>query len=101
MGDNHESPEETEHGVEIDELESKAIRFYQGLRRDVSLLLSEGHPEAGSYILATLWSESRIVRQRHAIRIQQEAVLLQAAITSVLAGDKEFGKLLKRVGNVG
>lgn len=100
MGDDHESLDESEPR-EAGEVESKAIRFYQGLRRDISLLLSEGHPEARSYVLASVWSESRIIRQRHAIRIQQEAMLLQAAITSVLAGDKEFGKLLKRVGNVG
>ena len=99
MGDYHESHEES--GSVEESSESDAIRFYLGLRRDVSLLLAEGHPDARHYTLATLWSESRIVRQRHAMRIQQEAILLQAAITSVLTGDKEFGKLLARVGNVG
>lgn len=99
MGDYHESHAES---VSVESSsESNAIRFYQGLRRDVSLLLAEGHPDARHYTLATLWSESRIVRQRYAIRTQQEAILIHAAITSVLTGDKEFGKLIARVGNVG
>lgn len=98
MGDDYGSPGENE---DLNTTESNAIRFYQGLRRDVSLLLSAGHTDAKHYILATLWSESRIVRQRQAMQIQQEAMLVQAAITSVLAGDKAFGKLLKRIGDVG
>ena len=102
MGDNHESPEESEIETSVETgSESRAIQFYQGLRRDVSLLLAEGHPEAAHYPFAILWSESRIVKQRYAIRMQQEAILMHSAITSVLAGDKTFGKLLTRVGNVG
>lgn len=73
--------------------ESRLIRFYHGLRRDVSLLLSEGHLDARNYSIAMLWSEARIVRQRHTQRAISEALTLQTAILSVLA--KQGGKLFQ------
>jgi hypothetical protein len=100
MGNDHEFPEEIT-GTEKESSESPAITLYQGLRRDVSLLLAEGHPEARSYTLATLWSESRIVRQRHAIDAKRDAVILQTTIASIFSGGNELQKLLRKVENVG
>ena len=77
------------------------MRFYRGLRRDVSLLMDHGHPRAREYPIAVIWSESRIVRKREATRMQQEALLLHAAVAALLAGGDTFNEMLKEVGNVG
>jgi hypothetical protein len=59
------------------------------------LLLSEGHTDAGRYPIAYLWSEARIVRQRHAARRRAEAVQMQMVIASVF--DSKAGKQLAAV----
>lgn len=75
------------------------IRFYHGLRRDVSLLLSEGHAEARRYPVAVVWSEARIVRQRHSNRRTRDAVITQLVLGSLF--DKKAGKeLTKMLGKV-
>ena len=71
------------------------IRFYLGLRRDVSLLLSEGHQYARDYPIAVVWSEARIVRQRLASRHKMESSLMQMVIGSVF--DKKAGKQLTNI----
>lgn len=63
------------------------------MRRDVSLLLSEGHPQARHYPIAMVWSESRIVRQRNAARVKRDTVVLQMAIASNFG--KKAGKQLE------
>jgi len=63
----------------------------------VSLLLSEGHADARCYPVAVVWSEARIVRQRHANRIRQDAALMQMAIASVM--DRKAGKRLSKLLN--
>jgi hypothetical protein len=66
----------------------------------VSLLLSQGHPEAASYALAHLWSEVRLAKRRINSQVKLEAVLLQAVAASVLdskAGGRMLRKLLKRL----
>lgn len=63
----------------------------------MSLLLSEGHADARCYPVAVVWSEARIVRQRHAARIKQEAALTQMVIASVM--DKKAGKRLAKLLN--
>ena len=68
------------------------IRFYLGLRRDVSLLLEKGHHHARDYPVAVVWSEARIVRQRLAERHKLESSLMQMVIGSVF--DKKAGKAL-------
>ena len=75
------------------------IRLYLGLRRDVSLLLSEGHLHARSYPLAVVWSEARIVRERNANRRSRDAVVMQLIVGSVLSknASKELAKLLGKV----
>lgn len=75
------------------------IRFYLGVRRDVSLLLSEGHPWARQYPIAEAWSEARIVRQRLAFRRRQESSLMQMVVGSLFDRDagKQLAKILKRL----
>lgn len=75
------------------------MRFYLGLRRDVSLLLEAGHRHARNYPVAVTWSEARIVRQRLAFRRRQESALMQMVIASVLdqKAGKQLAKLLKRM----
>ena len=65
----------------------------------MSLLLSEGHADARCYPIAVVWSEARIVRQRHAARIKHDAILQQMVIASVLDGKagKQLAKLLSRM----
>lgn len=58
----------------------------------MSLLLSAGHVEATRYTLAKVWSESRIVRQRHASRMKMEALLIQQVIATNFS--KKAGKQL-------
>lgn len=69
----------------------------------MSLLLSEGHRDASLYPVAVVWSEARIVRERHARRMQAEAVVMQTTIASMFSkeGIKAFEKLLKRMDDVG
>ena len=66
----------------------KIIKFYQGLRREASLLLDHGHPHANNYPLAKLWSEATIVRQRLNSNIKTDATMMQAVIASVIGGSK-------------
>ena len=77
------------------------IRFYLSLRRQVSLLLERGHVHARQYPIAVVWSEARIVRQRDAQQLITEATAMHSAIGAVLAGPKEFEKMLKRISDVG
>lgn len=101
MGDRRGSP--TEQGSDGETLadaeEHRLIRFYRGLRRDVSLLLSEGHAHARDYPIACVWSEASIVRQRNAARRKMDAPLMQMTIASVMdsKAGKQLVKLLKRL----
>lgn len=69
----------------------------------MSLLLSEGHRDALAYPVAVVWSECRIVRERHAIRAQADAVIMQTVIASMFSkeGGKALEKLLQRMDDVG
>lgn len=64
-------------------------------RREASLLLSEGHAAAWRYPLGKLWSEARFVRERWVGRTSTEAVVMQAAIVSALAGGKHLKDVLE------
>jgi hypothetical protein len=78
------------------------IRFYLGLRRDVSLLLAEGHEAARLYPVAMVWSEARIVRQRQAAQRKLDAVVMQMVIGSMFTKEasKNLTKLLKDMDDV-
>ncbi len=70
-----------------------------GLRRHVSLLLSNGHPESGDYPLGMLWVESQLVVERLNQQAATQAVLLQLAVGSILSKKtgSEFKKTLKKL----
>lgn len=69
-----------------------------GIRRQVSLLLSEGHP-ANTYTIGRVWDECQLVVDRINNRMVTEAVLLQSAVASLLTkeGGKQFSKLTKKL----
>jgi hypothetical protein len=75
------------------------IRYYLGLRRNVSLLLSEGHTEAHIYPISVVWSEVNIVRQRNASRRLRDSTVTQHVLSSLFSKDanKALRKLLNKV----
>lgn len=73
------------------------IRFYLGIRRDVSLLLSEGHSEARRYPLGMVWTEARIVRERNTNRRVRDAAITQLVLSTLFS--KKAGKELERTLN--
>lgn len=70
-----------------------------GLRRHASLLLANGHPDAGLYPLGMLWVESQLVVERQNQQAVTNAVLLQLAVGSILSKKtgSEFKKTLKKL----
>lgn len=63
-----------------------------GIRRQVSLLISEGHADAHSYPIGMVWDESRLAVERINRFHATQAVLTQQAVASILSKDgaKEF-----------
>jgi len=74
-----------------------------GIRRQISLLLAEGHPEAPHYPIGMVWDEARLVVERHNGAHATQAVLVQLAVASVLSKDgaKEFKKTISRLNDSG
>ena len=79
-----------------------------GLRREVSLLLSQGHPHARRYSIIMIWNEAEIVRQRHNQHLREKAILGQLLATlasgtltkkGVKDTNKELRKLLEETFN--
>lgn len=68
-----------------------------GIRRERSLLVANGHPNAGLYPLGMLNDEAALVIEQENNRIVTEATLIQAAATSVLSkeGGEYFRDLLE------
>ncbi len=60
-----------------------------GLRKQVSLLLDHGHPDAPDYPLAFMWEESQLVVERINSMLATETSLLDAAVSTGIA---QFGK---------
>lgn len=52
-----------------------------GLRREVSLLLSQGHPHARRYSIIMVWNEAEIVQQRYNRRVRDYAIIGQHLAT--------------------
>ncbi|AOR76569.1 hypothetical protein [Novosphingobium resinovorum] len=69
------------------------------MRRKVSLLLSQGHSDAGEYPLGFLGDEAALVVERQNALIATEAVTIQAAAASIMSkkGGDHFKKLLKQM----
>lgn len=70
-----------------------------GVRRQVSLLLDHGHPEARRYTIGMVWDETNLVVDRLNGQEATRAVLLQMAVSSVLSKEagKKFDKMIKRM----
>ncbi len=67
------------------------------LRRKLSLLLSHGHLDAGSYPLGFLKDEARLVVERENHRMATEGTIIQGAGLSLFGkeGGEHFRKLLE------
>lgn len=74
-----------------------------GIRRQVSLLLAEGHPYAQHYPIGMVWDESRLAVARINGFHATQAILVQLAISSALSkeGAKEFKKSIQRLNESG
>jgi len=72
-----------------------------GFRRQVSLLLANGHPAAATYPLGLLNEECDLVVQRLNRQTVTEAILLQMAVSSLFSSEggdvfsKQISKLMK------
>lgn len=64
-----------------------------GLRRQVSLLRSQGHPDADEYPVARVWEETRLAVQRQNQMLTTGVALFQMAVGSLF--DKDSAKQLK------
>jgi len=70
-----------------------------GLRRKRSLLVANGHPHAGLYPLGMLNDEAGLVIERQNNLLASEAVLLQAAASTLFAEEagQHFNELIERM----
>ena len=64
------------------------IKQYEGLREQVSLLLSEGHAHARRYPLAMVGVEADIAMRRINHAFVTQSTLMQACIGAVMNGKK-------------
>jgi hypothetical protein len=72
--------------------------YFDGVRGQVSLLLSEGHRFAQHYPLAMVGAEAAIARRRINGKLVTESTLMQACIGAVMNGKKggaHYRKLIK------
>lgn len=61
------------------------------MRRDVSLLMSQGHAEAAEYPICVLWHEVRLAVERVNGMVATQALLTQSAIASMFSKDAGRG----------
>ncbi len=64
-----------------------------GLRKQVSFLRAQGHPEAGGYPVARVWEEVEIAVARQNAMLASGVGLLQLTVGSLLS--KDAAKALK------
>ena len=74
-----------------------------GIRRQVSMLLSDGHVYAPHYPIGMVWDECLLAVERRNIAHATQAFLIQLAVSSILSKDsaKEFRKEIKRLNESG
>lgn len=74
-----------------------------GIRRQISLLLAEGHQDARHYPIGMVWDEAKLVVERRNRAHATDAMLIQLAVGSVLSkkGAQEFSKQIKRLNGSG
>ncbi|KJZ31242.1 hypothetical protein TW83_09985 [Paracoccus sp. S4493] len=71
------------------------------LREDISLLLANGHPDAGYYSAKRVQIEARLVRRRTRRALADEAQILSLAIGANISAEngRELDKTLKDMRN--
>lgn len=71
------------------------------MRKQVSLLLANGHPLSPHYPVHRVWEEAFIVAERTNLTIVTEAVMTQLAVASLLSKDAgtEFKKVIRSMTN--
>ncbi len=62
--------------------------WLRGVKRQVSLLLANGHPEAWHYPIGFLYEQASFVAERLDAVEANRATMLQSAISTVLGGEK-------------
>ena len=69
------------------------------IRRQVSLLLDHGHPDAGRYPIGMVWDEAELVVERENRRIATEATFTNLAVSAVISAKsgKQFEKQIKKL----
>lgn len=74
-----------------------------GVRRQISLLMAEGHPDARHYPIGMVWDEASLVVSRINRAHATDALLIQLAVGAVLSkkGAQEFSKQIKRLNGSG
>jgi hypothetical protein len=73
------------------------IDYHDAVRRNVSLLLSEGHVQARKYPLWQVAVEADIVRERLADIAARDTVLMHTAIAQVIGGGDTLNDTLERL----
>lgn len=65
----------------------------------MSLLLSQGHPDAAEYPVHRVWEEAHLVTSRLDQATATETLLLQMAVSSLFSKEagREFQKIIKRL----
>lgn len=73
------------------------------MRRQVSLLLANGHPDARDYPVHRVWEEAELVVDRVNKDLSTETLLLQMAVSSLFSKEagQEFQKIIKRLSDGG
>lgn len=71
----------------------------KGIRRQVSLLLANGHTDARNYTIGRVWIEAEIVAQRINRDHATAALLTQLAVSTILSEDagKTFNERIKEL----
>ncbi len=69
----------------------------RSLRRQVSLLLAEGHAQARFYPVGMVWEEATYIVERKNNDLASQAIAIQAAGASIMdkKGAEHFKKLIK------
>lgn len=68
-----------------------------GLRRQVSLLVANGHPDAPLYPVHRVWEEAFMLTSQMNLMMATNAMLTQMAVSSLFSKDagRDFTKTIK------
>lgn len=70
-----------------------------GIRKQVSLLMANGHPDARHYPIGLVWTEAEMVTNRINNDMATTALLNQMAVSSLFSkeGGEQFTKIIKEL----